>query len=209
MDIDFRNVLNTQQLSVLSSMIQVGDAAYRDLMEDQNVLFAHPYFKDIRGRIRTKLVQIQCELESHDPAFPFELYQRSFDFGHIIPELHTDRVILHIARSSSADSLPYSSSYKLALSYNNSRIQRQLMFAPAYAPPYADAPLYGLVVFGGRECTFSVVQFPEPGFAGIAETILIPQISRFASSSDDETFERKKAVLKKEFLAHEDGEVIS
>ena len=46
-----------------------------------------------------------------------------------------------------------------------------------FQPPYSEEPFYGLLVFGGRESTFAVVQFPEPGYENIAEIITIPQMS--------------------------------
>ena len=67
----FKDIFTPRELSTLASIIQVGDTAYRELMETQHPMFGHPYFADTKGRLRTKLVQMQCEIESHDPKFPF------------------------------------------------------------------------------------------------------------------------------------------
>ena len=197
----FSDIFNTRQLTTLASIVQVGDAAYRDLMETQRPMFGHPYFADTRGRIRTKLVQMQCEIESHEPNFPFEFAQRNFEYNQCIPELRTKDVILHIARSTSPDVLPYESKYKLRLSNNNFGLQRQMVIDTDFQPPYAEVPFYGLLVFGGRENTFAAVQFPEPGYESIAEIINIPQMSIIGIPEETVVFERKKAVLKQEFLA--------
>lgn len=199
---NFKDIFSSRELIALASIIQVGDASYRDIMETQRPMFGHPYFRDTRGRIRTKLVQIQCEIESHDPAFPFEFVQREFQYNQVIPELRNKNVILHIGRSESPDRLPYSSKYKVNLSNNNHTLRRQMIIDLDNAPPYADEPFYAILTFGGRERTFSVLQFPEPGYTGIAESVLLPQISIADNGEETEVFERKKAVLKKEFLSH-------
>ena len=76
-------------------------------------------------------------------------------------------------------------------------------------PPYSDEPFYALLVFGGCGKPFSAIQFPEPGYNGIIEVLPLPQISFSDESEDTEVFERKKAVLKKEFLVHGVEEVVS
>ena len=99
-----KDILTSQQIASLASMISIGDATYKDLISKDS-FFSHPYSTDLRGRLRTKLVQMQCEIESHSPDFPFEFSQRTFQFGQCIPELRTKDLILHIARSSNPDIL--------------------------------------------------------------------------------------------------------
>lgn len=206
---DFKNIFSPKQLSTLASIVQVGDATYRELMEIQQPMFGHRYFNDTRGRLRTKLVQIQCEIESKDPEFPFEFYQREFRYKQCIPELQTKKAIIHIARNDNPFTLPYKSKYKTDLSYRNDAIRRQIIFNANNTPPYSNEPFYGMLVFGGRQQTFSNILFPEPGYKGIAETIAVPQINLINDGKQNETFERKKAVLKEEFLAYKEQEVIS
>lgn len=205
----FRDIFTTRDLMALGSIIHLGDAAYHELIETQHLIFGHPYFADTRGRLRTKLVQIQCEIESHDPKFPFEFVQREFHYGQMIPELRNKNVILHIARSASPEILPYASKYKIRLSNNNHALQRQMVIDLDQTPPYGDEPYYAILTFGGRSQTFAVIQFPEPGYTGIAEYIPLPQISLASESESAKVFERKKAALKKEFLAHGIEENIS
>ena len=197
-----RDLFTSRELMTLASIVQVGDATYRELMEAQRPMLGHPYFADTRGRLRTKLVQMQCEIESHDPKFPFEFVQREFQYKQLIPELRSKNVILHVARSASPNELPYASKYKVELSNNNHPLQRQMVIDLDRIPPYGDVPFYGILVFGGRGHTFSVLQFPEPGYTGIAEQLLLPQVILSSESENAKVFERKKAVLKKEFLAH-------
>ena len=205
----FEDILSERQLTTLASIVQVGDATYWELMDIK--AFGHCYFKGIRGHMWTKLVQMQCEIESYEAGFPFEFSQRKFKYGQIVPELRTKDVILHIARSSHPDVLPYSSEYKIKLANNNEPIQRQLVIDDQTSPPsLINEPYYGLLVFGGQDETFSVIQFPEPGYIGIAEKIEIPQICLTGAVKENETFERKKAVLKDEFLvAHNSKEIVS
>lgn len=205
----FQNLFTPRELMTLASIVQVGDATYRELMETQRPMFGHPYFADTRGRLRTKLVQMQCEIESHDSKFPFEFVQREFQYKQLIPELRNKSVILHVARSSSPNDLPYASKYKIRLSNNNHALQRQMVIDLDQTPPYGDEPYYGILTFGGRGQTFSVVQFPEPGYTGVAEQLLLPQIVLNDESENKKVFERKKAVLKREFLAHGIEEDIS
>ncbi|WP_050618713.1 hypothetical protein [Intestinimonas massiliensis (ex Afouda et al. 2020)] len=205
----FQNLFTPRELMTLASIVQVGDATYRELMETQRPMFGHPYFADTRGRLRTKLVQMQCEIESHDSKFPFEFVQREFQYKQLIPELRNKSVILHVARSSSPNDLPYASKYKIRLSNNNHALQRQMVIDLDQTPPYGDEPYYGILTFGGRGQTFSVVQFPEPGYTGVAEQLLLPQIVLNDESENTKVFERKKAVLKREFLAHGIEEDIS
>lgn len=205
----FKDIFTPRELLTLSSIVQVGDATYRELMETQRPMFGHPYFADTRGRLRTKLVQMQCEIESHDPKFPFEFIQREFQYKQLIPELRNKGVILHIARSSAPDLLPYASKYKIRLSNNNHALQRQMVIDFDKTPPYGNEPYCAILTFGGRSQTFSVIQFPEPGYTGIAECLPLPQISLSNESESTKVFERKKAVLKKEFLAHGAEEDIS
>lgn len=205
----FQNLFTPRELMTLASIVQVGDATYRELMETQRPMFGHPYFADTRGRLRTKLVQMQCEIESHDSKFPFEFVQREFQYKQLIPELRNKSVILHVARSSSPNDLPYASKYKIRLSNNNHALQRQMVIDLDQTPPYGDEPYYGILTFGGRGQTFSVVQFPEPGYTGVAEQLLLPQIVLNDESENTKVFERKKAVLKREFWAHGIEEDIS
>ena len=205
----FNSIFPSRELLALSSMTQVGEAIYRELMEERHPIFCHPYLADIKARLRTKLVQMQCEIESHDPRFPFEFTQREFHFKQIIPELSNKKVILHVARSKSPDELPPASKYKVGLSYNNHALQRQMVFDFDETPPYVDEPYYAILAFGGRHQTFSVVQFPVPGYHGIAKLLTLPQIRLTEDSESSKTFERKKAALKKEFLSHDVEEVIS
>lgn len=205
----FENIFTPRELLTLASIVQVGDVTYRELMENQRPMFGHPYFADTRGRLRTKLVQMQCEIESHDPKFPFEFVQREFQYKQMIPELRNKNVILHVARSASPEMLPYASKYKVKLSNNNHALQRQMIIDFGQTPPYGDEPYYAILTFGGRSQTFSVVQFPEPGYAGIAEYFMLPQISLNDENENTKVFERKKAALKKEFLAHGIEENIS
>lgn len=205
----FKEILSAREIAALAAIVQVGDATYRDLLEANKPMLGHPYFTDTRGRIRTKLVQIQCEIESQDPKFPFKFVQREFRYKQMIPELRTKKVILHIARSSSPDELPYPSKYKVQYSNNNHAIQRQMIIDLDQTPPYGDGPFYGILTFGGRGQTFSVIQFPEPGYLGIAEQIWLPSIALSDNNENVKVFERKKAVLREEFLAHDSGAVIS
>jgi len=92
---DLSTIFSTRELLTLASIVQVGDATYRDLIEEQRML-GHQFLKDTRSRIRTKLVQIQAELESHDSGFPFEYCQRSLQNNDLIPELRNKNVIIHI-----------------------------------------------------------------------------------------------------------------
>lgn len=124
MDDPLKSALTNYELFVLSSIVQVGDATYKELVGTQSSLFNHAYFADTRGRIRTKLVQMQCEIESHDPKFPFSFWQRNFPYEQCIPELQTKNTIIHIARSTSPDKLPYPSHYKIKLSNNNAVLCR-------------------------------------------------------------------------------------
>ncbi len=205
----FKDIFTSRELKTLASIVQVGDVTYRELMETQRPMLGHPYFADTRGRLRTKLVQMQCEIESHDPKFPFEFIQREFRCKQLIPELRNKNVILHVARSSAPDLLPYASKYKIRLSNNNHALQRQMVIDFDETPPYSNEPYYAILAFGGRNRTFSVVQFPEPGYTGIAECLPLPQISLTTENENTKVFERKKAVLKKEFLAHGIEENIS
>ena len=197
---DVEGLFSSKQLAALYSIVQVGDATYRELMESERRMFGHPYLTGERGRIRTRLVQMQCELESHEPNFPFEFAQREFVYGQVIPELHTNGVIIHIARSPAPNQLPYGADYRVELSYNNNPLQRQIVIDPTLEPPYSDVPFYGILVFGGQEKTFSIIQFPEPGFTSIADTVVVSAEHQKPAIDSDKSFERKKAKLKKEFL---------
>ena len=194
------------QLQTLASIVQVGEEACKELLAAEHPMFNHRYLRDMRGRLRTKLVQMQCEIESHDPKFPFEFYHRDFMFYHSVPELRTKQVIMHLGRSKNPETLPYESRYKVQLSFNNHPIQRQLVINPGNNPPYSDGPFYAILTFGGRNQPFSVIQFPEPGYAGIAETISLPPMVE--ESEKKKTVERKKAVLKEEFLYSSKEDVI-
>lgn len=197
--IQFSNIFSTPELITLGSIIQVGNATYQDLINSDTQIFDHRYIKNINSRMQTKLIHMQCEIESHDLNFPFKFTERSLPFKQIIPELRTNNVILNIARSSSPEKLPYASKYKVKLSNNNDIFERQIVMFPQQDTLYKEEPFYGILVFGTPEDPFSVVQFPSPGYNGIIEIIPIPQISLIPLQEDTKTFERKKAVLKKEF----------
>ena len=185
----FKDIFTSRELKTLASIVQVGDVTYRELMETQRPMLGHPYFADTRGRLRTKLVQMQCEIESHDPKFPFEFIQREFRCKQLIPELRNKNVILHVARSSAPNLLPYASKYKIRLSNNNHALQRQMVINFDETPPYINEPYYAILAFGG--------------------CLPLSQISLTTENENTKVFERKKAVLKKEFLAHGIEENIS
>lgn len=79
-----QDLLTKKQKITLASIVQVGDATYHDLAEAESPMFGHQYFTDVKGRIHTKLVQMQCEIESQDEKFPFEFSERNFCYGHIL-----------------------------------------------------------------------------------------------------------------------------
>ncbi len=189
----------TAQLRMIASIVQVGDAVFNELVDSDESIFNHRYFLGTRSRIYTKLVQIQCQIESVSSGFPFQFSERTFAYEDIIPELRTDNCILHFARSNSPDILPYPASYKKELSQNNTMLRKQLILDFDNMPKTKDEPYYGLVVFGEkRRNLFIVIQFPEPGFGGIAKKIIVPQIIS-GGQEEKEEFKRKKAVLKKEY----------
>ncbi len=196
-----QDTVSSRELSILSSIIQVGESLYRDLIEDRHPLFAHQYLAEIRGRVRTKLVQMQCEIESREPNFPFTFTQRTFAYNQKIPELYTRNLILHIARSPAPNILPFNAKYKTMLSFNNSMLDRQLKFDYDSQPYVQLEPFYGLLVFGGQEQSFATIQFPEPGYGGIMDHIDIPVTIAITEIDAPEAFKRKKAGLKKEFLS--------
>lgn len=199
---DKQNQLLTQnQLAALSSIVEIGSALFYDLVESKHPIFGHSFCSDIRNRLHTKLVQIQCELESHESGFPFDYHQRQFAFGQFIPELRSDNIVLHIARSSSPNILPSASRYKVELSFCNSQLHRQLYFDFGKPELIKETPIYGLLVFGGQDEHFSVIQLPEPGYTGIIDIIAVPKFKIHGIYEDPETFARKKAVLKREVLS--------
>lgn len=111
------HLISNKQFKALTSIVQLGTTAYDELIEQYPSL-SHSYFSDTRGRLYTKLVQMQSEIESHNPDFPFVFHQREFRYHQYIPELQSENLILHIARSNSPDKLPYSSKYKIEFSNN-------------------------------------------------------------------------------------------
>ena len=165
-------------------------------------MFGHPYFIDLKGRIRTKLVQMQCELEHYDDKFPFDFSEREFCYGHKVPELKNRHMVIHIAQSDSPESLPSKADYKIEMTYNNDPLCRQLKFNFPGEEKYDQELYYGLLVFGGRKGKrFCCLQFPEPGYRAIADHIDIPLLSVMQAQEETKKFERKKAVLRKEFLS--------
>lgn len=203
MEISAEDVFSKSELFALASIVQVGNATYKDLLENQRPMLGHRYLTDVRGRLRTKLVQIQCEIESHESIFPFQFSEETFAFGHIIPQLKTENVILHIARTPSPTKLPSISKYKIDLSNNNSSLFRQNVLDFTRSKVTSLDPLYGILAFGGQNKEFAIIQFPEPGYKGIADSLIIPQMSILEKQENAETFERKKLRLKNEFLARE------
>lgn len=203
------NLFTPLQLRTLVSIVQVGDAAYWECVNSQNALFNHRYLDSEKNRIRTKFVQMQGELESHDPTFPFWFGERAFSYNQVIPELRTKNAIIHIARSASPDSLSYPSKYKIDLSYNNSEFQRQMILIPDSTPPYGDGPYYCILTFGGRGKTFAAIQLPEPGYNGIAGLIQLPLLALESNSEEAELVERKKAVLKEKVIKQIKEETVS
>lgn len=200
MNISVQDYFTSYQLSTINSIIHVGLDAYRELVESHPERFEHKYFSRTRNSIKTKFVQMQCEIESHDPKFPFVFTQREFPFGQVIPELHTDNVILHFARMITPDSLPYAARYRVSLSGNNKPIQRQLILDTNNLTEYKLEPFYGIIVFDDKDSSSSIIQFPEPGYTSIADSVIIPQITIASSDENSMNFERKKAVLKNKFL---------
>lgn len=200
MDTLFHDLLSPLQLSALSSIVQIGNATFEDLRKANEDIIQHPYMKNIRGRIKTNLVQMQAEIEHTDPQFPFRFNSRPLQFGQIIPELSTEKVILHLAHSNAPDALPSAAKYKYELSYNNHKIQRQLMIENYTSPPAMFAPIYGILVFGYDDSGNAVIQFPEPGYTGIADVIPVPKMVLVNSAVEKSRFERRKANLKAEYL---------
>ena len=183
------NILTQREMITLASIVQVGDATYFDLMEAESPMFGHPYFTDLNGRIRTKLVQRQSEIE--------------FCCGHKVPELRNEHMIIHIAQSNSPISLPSKADYKHDLTYNNDLLYSQLKLNFLGEEKFVQELYYGILVFGGRRGkTFCRLQFPEPGYKGIADYIDIPILGVMKEQEETKKFERKKAVLREEFLSH-------
>jgi len=198
-----KDLLTQHEMITLASIVQVGDATYFDLLEAERPMFAHPYFTDLKGRVRTKLVQMQCEMEHYDGKFPFAFSEREFCYGHKVPELRNKYMIIHFAQSNSPTSLPSKADYKCELTFNNDSLYRQMRFDFLGEQKYVKEPYYGILVFGGRQGkTFCRLQFPEPGYRAIADYIDIPMMSLVPEKEETKKFERKKAILREEFLAH-------
>ncbi len=197
------DLLTRQEMIALASIVQVGDATYFDLIEAENPIFTHKYFTDIRGRLRTKLVQMQCEIEHYDAKFPFDFFEREFCYGQKVPELRNKYLIIHIAQSRSPNSLPSKADYKHDLTYNNDPLFSQMKLDFLGEQKFIQEPYYAILTFGGRKGkTFCRLQFPEPGYKAIADYIDIPMLSLVEEKEETKKFERKKAVLREEFLAH-------
>lgn len=198
-----KELLTQHEMITLASIVQVGDATYFELLEAERPMFAHQYFTDLKGRIRTKLVQMQCEMEHYDDKFPFEFSEREFCYGHKVPELRNEHVIIHLAQSNSPTSLPCKADYKNELTFNNDSLYRQMQFDFVGEQKCREELYYGILVFGGRQGkTFCRLQFPEPGYKAIADYIDIPMMSLVPEKEETKKFERKKAILRDEFLAH-------
>ena len=193
----FHSLLDNRQIEMLSAIVQTGRSVASELLE--NPVYDHSFLGPMRGRLYTTCVQMQCELESQTPGFPFRYSETKFPFNQTIPQLATEGLIIHLGRSAHPDELPCKAKYKTRLSYNNQPLLRQMTFDFERNPPYVDSKFYGLLAFGGKEDPFAVLQFPEPGYGGIAEIITIPESCR-PEKYDEHVFERKKAVLKESVL---------
>ncbi len=203
MVISKKDLLTQSEMVTLASIVRVGNATYFDLMEAESPMFAHKYLVDVKGRIRTKLVQMQCEIEHYDNKFPFEFSEREFSYGHTVPELRNKYMIIHIAQSNSPTSLPSKADYKRKLTFNNDVLYRQMRLDFLGEQRYTQELYYGILVFGGRQGKmFCRLQFPEPGYRAVADYIDIPMVSLVLEKEETKKFERKKAVLREEFLAH-------
>jgi len=194
-----KTILCKEQLQTLSSIIQVGEACYRDMIAE-HAISGHRYDEYLISRARTLFVQLQCELCSREPTFPFNVVQQSIHSKLKVTEFHTDNLILHFARSSSPNKLPNETKYRKLLSKNNSSliIQREANYYKSHLE--SSLPLFGILTFGGKETLFMVILFPYPGYREIAERIEIPIVSFDELSSSGVEFERKKALLKEEFV---------
>jgi len=187
--------LTEQHMKKLSMIVTVGDGVYRELMQEG--LFAHKYFTNVKGSLYTKLIQRQCEIESRDKDFQFTFTEREFGYGHIIPELQLPNLIMHFGRSQSADQLPHKAAHKVELSNANHPVYRQLRINTDLEPPHESGPYYAIVTFGTKySLDFITMQFPAPGYFGIADSIVLPLVAD--EKGEAETIKRKKAILKKE-----------
>lgn len=204
---NFDDILNVSQLKTLSKIVKLGDETYKELIIEYPEIFGSKYMSDVCGRMRTKLIQMQCEKESQSQNFPFEFNLRKLNFNQLIPELSNGDVIINFGRSSHPDRLPCHSNYKVQLSHNNNLLQRQMVIDTRMNPPYSEVPYYAILAFGGIKDTFAVLQFPEPGYTGIAKSIILPQITILENDEQGNEFIRKKAVLKQEFLKSREEDI--
>lgn len=193
----FSNIITKNELKVLSEIVLVGETAYKEFMQDQSALFNSPYLSGEKGRIHTKFIQLQSEIASRNSDFPFEFVRRKFDYGQYVPEIRNSKVIIHIARSDAPNVLPYPSKYKIELSNNNNPLQRQLKMTFDDDIRYTYEPYYGILTFGEN---FASILFPEPGYNGVSEQIELPRAFSSETERYSGVFERKKAVLKEEYL---------
>lgn len=200
-----KDLITMRELSALYHIINNGEFVFREVMDSLS-MSQHRFAIPLNGRIRTTLMHIQCELEHGSPDFPFAYEELHLGFGQTIPQLSTDRLILHIAQSRAFDALPSPSKYKIRNSYNNSPLQRQLMLTSNPRAEYFE-PYYGLVVFGPEKNPFSVIQLPGPGFHEIIDYMHIPEVI-IEETSFTKDLERKRSVFKERILtAIQKGEI--
>lgn len=63
----FSDIFTARQLVTLASIVQVGDAAYRDLMETQRPMFAHPYLRTLVVAFEQSLFRCNAKLKVTNP----------------------------------------------------------------------------------------------------------------------------------------------
>lgn len=199
---NLHSMCNSKQLRTITSIVQIGDSVYNELTSKNTYIFDHKYMLGEKKRMYTKLVHMQCEMESKSPDFPFEFRERNLPFGQKIPELYMDNCIMHFAPSQSTDILPSYAEYKKELSERNRAIRRQLIFNELEDKRVIvkNEAYYSLIAFGKKNGNlFIALQFPEPEYTGIAHSFIIPQLI-LSGDGDHENFKRKQAELKEKYL---------
>ncbi len=167
--------LNKDLLRVIPLIFSDAIKVYESLLDNEKDIFSGEYFKSIKGRLLSYVINRAFDPKLLPSNLPFKSEINKLPFSQNTPKLVLNNTILTISKVIDADSLPSKSKYKLEYARGNDLISNQFKFNLDQELKKKSSPYYGIIAYEYKDYLKSLnIIIPDSEFKNIIKTIHIP-----------------------------------